>query len=112
MPPHNRSIEDVAREEGISVASLYLWRKQARAQGRLLPAAVDSPEGWSAREKFAAVVECAALNETELAEYCRSRGLYPEQIRAWRAACEHKPMIGRRRVSASATRRTATAPVG
>jgi hypothetical protein len=28
------------------------------------------------------------LNETELAEYCRSRGLYPEQIRAWRAACE------------------------
>jgi transposase-like protein len=88
MPPHNRSIEDVAREEGISVASLYLWRKQARAQGRLLPAAVDSPEGWSARDKFAAVVECAALNETELAEYCRSRGLYPEQIRAWRAACE------------------------
>jgi transposase-like protein len=88
MPPHNRSVEDVAREEGISVASLYLWRKQARAQGRLLPAAVDSPEGWSARDKFAAVVECAALNETELAEYCRSRGLYPEQIRAWRAACE------------------------
>jgi transposase-like protein len=88
MPPHNRSIQDVAREEGISVASLYLWRKQARAQGRLLPASMEGPEGWSARDKFAAVVETAALNETELAEYCRSRGLYPEQVRAWRGACE------------------------
>ena len=88
MPPHNRSVEDVAREEGISVASLYLWRKKARAEGRLLPASMEGPEGWSARDKFAAVIETAALNETELAEYCRSRGLYSEQIRAWRAACE------------------------
>ncbi len=88
MPPNNRSVEDVAREEGISVASLYLWRKKARAQGRLLPASMEGPEGWSARDKFAVVVETAALNETELAEYCRSRGLYPEQVRAWRAACE------------------------
>ena len=33
------------------------------------------------------VVRCAALNETELSEYYRSRGLYPEQIEAWRKAC-------------------------
>jgi len=34
------------------------------------------------------VLETAALSEAELAEYCRRRGLYPEQIRAWRLACE------------------------
>lgn len=28
------------------------------------------------------------MNEAELAEYCRQRGLYPEQVKAWRAACE------------------------
>jgi hypothetical protein len=39
-------------------------------------------------DKFAAVVETAALNEAELSAYCRQRGLYPEQIRAWRLACE------------------------
>ena len=33
-------------------------------------------------------METAALSEAELGEYCRRRGLYPEQIRAWRAACE------------------------
>jgi hypothetical protein len=35
-----------------------------------------------------AVVETAALNEADLAAYCRQRGLYPEQIQAWRAACK------------------------
>jgi hypothetical protein len=34
------------------------------------------------------VIETAAMNEAELSEYCRQRGLYPEQIRVWREACE------------------------
>lgn len=28
------------------------------------------------------------MNEEQLGQYCRQRGLYPEQIAAWRAACE------------------------
>lgn len=34
------------------------------------------------------MLETAALTEQELAEYCRRRGLYPEQIQRWRASCE------------------------
>ena len=34
------------------------------------------------------MLETAALNEADLAEYCRKRGLYPAQIAAWRSACE------------------------
>ncbi len=86
--PHNRPIAELAEEEGISAATLYRWRAQARAQGRLLPDGATGPVGWQAREKFAAVVETAGLNEAERAEYCRKRGLYPEQIMAWRTACE------------------------
>lgn len=88
MPPHNRTVADLAREEGISTATLYNWRKEAREQGRLLPEHSSEPEGWSARDKFNAVLETAALSESELAEYCRRRGLYPEQIGRWRSACE------------------------
>ena len=33
-------------------------------------------------------METAPLNESERAEYCRRRGLYPQQITAWRRACE------------------------
>ena len=88
LPPHSRSIAELAEEEGISVGTLYLWRKQARAQGRLLPDGDSGPEGWGSAEKFAAVLESAALNEAQLAEYCRKRGLYPEQVKSWRMACE------------------------
>jgi transposase-like protein len=88
LPPHRRSIPELAKEEGISEATLYIWRKAARAAGRLLPDGDNTPEGWTSQDKFAAVLETAALSAAELAEYCRKRGLYPEQVRAWRGACE------------------------
>jgi hypothetical protein len=66
-----------------SLAPSSLVRK-----GQLLPNADAGPEGWSSRDKFAAVLETAALNEADLAEYCRKRGLYPAHIAAWRSACE------------------------
>jgi transposase-like protein len=89
MPPHNRSIiELAAREEGISEVTLYIWRRQARERGLLLPDSDSAPEGWSARDKFNAVIESAGMNEAEMAEYCRRKGLYPEQLAQWRRACE------------------------
>lgn len=88
LPPHNMAIRQLSQEEGISEATLHKWRAAARGKGQLLPDADAGPEGWSSRDKFAAVLETAALNEADLGEYCRSRGLYPAQIAAWRAACE------------------------
>ena len=41
----------------------------------------------SSEEKFAVVIESAGLNEVELGEYCRRKGLYPQQISAWRQSC-------------------------
>lgn len=89
MPPSNRTVSEVAAEEGLSTATIYNWRKQARDRGQCLPDVhADGPEGWTARDKFAAVLETAAMNEHERAEYCRRRGLYPEQVMTWRATCE------------------------
>jgi transposase-like protein len=88
LPPNNMSIRQLSQEEGISEATLHNWRAEARGKGQLMPNADAGPEGWSSRDKFSAVLETAALNETDLAEYCRKRGLYPAQIAAWRLACE------------------------
>ncbi|MDV7396579.1 IS3 family transposase, partial [Arthrospira platensis SPKY1] len=85
--PERKTIRALAREEGISEATLYGWRKEARCGGRLLPNHDDTPEGWSSQDKFNAVLETAALNEVQLSEYCRRHGLYPEQIARWREAC-------------------------
>ena len=51
-----------------------------------MPADNSNPENWSADDKLAVVIETAALNETQLSEYCRSKGLYAEQIVQWKAA--------------------------
>ena len=88
LPPNNVAIRQLAQEEGISEATLHKWRAEARLKGQLMPDADAGPEGWSSRDKFAAVLETAALNESELGEYCRKRGLYSAQIAAWRSACE------------------------
>ena len=88
LPPNTIAIRQLSQEEGISEATLHKWRAEARGKGQLLPDADAGPAGWSSRDKFAAVLETAALNQIDLAEYSRKRGLYPAQIAAWRAACE------------------------
>ena len=88
LPPNNMAIRRLSQEEGISEATLHKWRAEARSKGQLLPDADAGPAGWSSRDKFAAVLETAALNEADLAEYCRKRGVFAAQIKAWRGACE------------------------
>ena len=88
LPPNNKPISQIAREEGVAEGTLYSWRSAARAQGQLMPDGDITPQGWVSADKFAAVMETAALNESELSAYCRQRGIYPNQVKEWRAACE------------------------
>src|SRR5437867_4086424 len=87
--PEKLSVPGVAVRTGVSEATLYLWQRAARAKGLAVPAGSGVAENWSARDKFGVVVETLALAEAELAEYCRKKGLYVEQVRAWRQACEN-----------------------
>ncbi len=87
LPPNNRTVTEVAKEEGISDATLYNWRNKAREQGIPVPGSGKKTEAWSPEAKFAVVVETTSMNEIDLSEYCRRKGLYPEQISEWKAAC-------------------------
>ena len=87
MPPGHRSVSELSEETGISTMTLYAWRKQAGAAGVVVPGDGKNAERWSSEEKFRVVLESVGLNETELAEYCRRKGLYGEQVREWREAC-------------------------
>ncbi len=83
------SVPALHRETGIPKETLYTWRVQAQRSCGILPkAAQPVAERWRSEEKFAMVVETAALNETQRGEYCRKRGIYPEQLHAWRQLCE------------------------
>ena len=37
LPPYNLTAAEPARQEGISEATLYSWRKQAKLEGRPVP---------------------------------------------------------------------------
>ena len=71
LAPNNMTIRRLSEEEGISVATLHKWRAEARGKGQLLPAADVGPDGWTSRDKFAAVLETAAMNEADLAPCVR-----------------------------------------
>jgi len=87
MPPENKIVSELARETGITEQTLYTWRRQLKNQGIAVPGDGKNSEQWSSEDKFAVVLETATLSAAELAEYCRRKGLFVEQITAWRQAC-------------------------
>jgi transposase len=87
LPPHNVSVPQLSQETGIPKDTLYTWRVKHRKSNGHGGAHPLPPAGLSSEEKFAVVVETASLNEVELSEYCRRKGLYPAQISVWRSTC-------------------------
>ncbi len=87
LPPHNMTVSAVAQMEGISEATLYNWRTQAKLRGRAVPGPKpNTTDQWSAEAKLATVIETASMSETQLNEYCRQKGLFAEQVKGWKEA--------------------------
>lgn len=86
MPPHPVSVSELCRETGVSNVTLYKWRKNYQNRGVAVPSNKKKSENWTANDKLAVVIETASLNEIQLSEYCRNKGLYREQIDQWKIA--------------------------
>lgn len=86
LPPHNRPVPEIATLEGIHQATLYNWLKQAKQQGLDVPTTKpNNTQHPSPQSKLSTIIETAHLTQSELSEYCRSKGLYPEQITQWKS---------------------------
>ena len=74
----DETVTDIQRDTGVGINTLYRWRDQAKHQ-----------KGLSAttKYKFMVVLETANLTEIEFSEYCREKGVYPEQVKEWKEAC-------------------------
>ncbi len=88
LPPNNVAVPQLAAETGIPRDTLYGWHRRALGQARRPRGSATPPGTLASEEKFAVVVETATLNELELGEYCRRKGLFAEQIGAWRETCQ------------------------
>ena len=104
LPPINASLSAVSQELNIPYQTLYAWRTQSSKHPAPVTQAREAEDLFDAQTKFTVVLETATLNEVDLAAYCRSKGLYVEQIAQWRAQCEAafnpKPMSAAERASA------------
>jgi len=87
LPPNNQSLGQIQQESGVPEGTLKKWRSEMQKNGFAAPAGERQSEQWSTRDKFLIVVETATLSEIEVAEYCRRKGLYPEQIKSWQDNC-------------------------
>jgi len=86
LPPNNASVAEVSKETGIPKDTLYCWRLKSRSARSVTPNQSVLLGHFSAEDKLAVVIETSSLNEVELGEYCRRKGLYPEQITGWKTS--------------------------
>ena len=81
------TMADINRETGININTLYRWRDAAQQTGLSATTKYKNADKWSSRDKFTVVLETANLSEIEFSEYCRNKGIYPEQVKEWKIAC-------------------------
>ena len=86
LPPNNARVADVVKETGVPKDTLYEWRTRYRNKQGASPYSGKPTNQYSADDKLAVIIETATLNEAELGEYCRRKGLYPVQIATWKAS--------------------------
>lgn len=93
------SVSDIGRDTGINLNTLYRWRDNAQRTGLSATTKYKKAENWRTEDKFLVVIETANLNEIEFSEYCRKKGLYPEQVKEWKEACMQANGVSTEKIS-------------
>ena len=97
-----RSVLDVAVDLHMSVGTLRKWiSKSNQTKGEVVdPAAKlrdDLPaQSWGPSQRLQALLETHAMTPTQLHAWCREKGLFEHQLKAWRDAfCSATPSESR-----------------
>lgn len=83
-PPTDDTVASLSEELGVSRTAIYQWvRAKKNNSGNAKPT-----RRWTSEDKFHVVLETATFTEQELAAYCRRKGLFVEEVKAWREQCK------------------------
>lgn len=85
--PTNETVASIAEETNIPKGTIYQWIKNNNQGQKNNPVNLKSKTNWTSEDKFHLVLETATLSESELAEYCRRKGIYVEEIKVWKDQC-------------------------
>ncbi len=87
-----RSVQDVANDLHMAVGTLRKWlSKSSQSKGASSEAPARLPDdlparSWGACQRLQALLETHALSQTQLHAWCREKGLFEHQLKAWRDA--------------------------
>ena len=87
-----RSVLEVANDLHMSVGTLRKWvSKSNQAKGEVSESTVQLPDdlpaqSWGAAQRLQALLETHAIIPTQLHAWCREKGLFEHQLKAWRDA--------------------------
>lgn len=106
LPPESASLDEVARDVGISAVTLDCWLKDAQSR----PARSRS---WTAAARLEAVIETAAMNEAQKSAWCRQHGVFAADLDQWRSSAMNALATPEeQRASPQATRSDRTTTTG
>lgn len=73
----NKSVEQIAKNIGVSIGSLYRWRDEL---GRVKMTKNKPLKDWTPEQKLEAFIKTSSMNEHELGEYLRKNGLHSSDL--------------------------------
>ena len=85
--PSNETVAFISQETNIPKATIYQWIKNNNQNLKSNPINLKSKTNWTSEDKFHVVLETATLSESELAKYCRRKGIYVEELKEWKEQC-------------------------
>ena len=85
------TLKSLCKEWGVSRSALTYWLKHSKAP-TLMKVRHDNessttekrPQDWGAEEKLALLIACGTLDETDVSEVCREKGIYPYHLDQWK----------------------------
>ena len=85
--PTTDTITSVSEELGVPRTTIYQWIKNAATDSTKTTINHKPANKWTSEDKFHVVLETASLTETELAEYCRRKGIFIDEVKSWKEQC-------------------------
>ena len=83
-----RSVQDVANELNMAVGTLRKWISKSNRKHEVGGPAAQLPEdlpaqSWSPAQRLLALNQTHAMTPTQLHAWCREKGLFEHQLKAW-----------------------------
>lgn len=84
LPPYNWPHRKIARELNVSASVVSQWRQELISEGHLDKLSNNNHCEFSPEQRFAMVLETATMSQKQLAEYCRQKGIFVDDINDWK----------------------------